>query len=83
MSATREQIVAIVAELLAGIAPDADLNSIDPAGNLREQLDIDSMDWLNLVTALKARTGVVIPEADYRKVPSLDALAAYVGGKMG
>ena len=83
MSLSRESVVATVSDILAGIAPDADLTTVDPAGNLREQLDLDSMDFLGLVTRLHERTGVAIPEADYRKVGSLDALVAYVQARAG
>lgn len=67
--------------VLADIAPDADLRGIKRTANLREELDIDSMDFLRLVQGVHARTGIDVPEADYRKVASLEALVAYLVGK--
>jgi acyl carrier protein len=64
--------------LIAKLAPDADLASLDPAEDLRDALDLDSMDYLNLVRAVKKELGVEIPEADYKQARSLAGLAAYV-----
>jgi acyl carrier protein len=60
----------LVQEELSNIAPEIDLATVDPAADLREAMDIDSMDFLNFVTAVHRRTGVDIPEADYPKLPS-------------
>ncbi len=65
-------------EELARIAPEADLESLAPAGDLRDELDIDSMDHLNLMIALHRRLGVEIPERDYPRLLSLDAAVAYL-----
>lgn len=73
-----EQALTAVADALHGIAPEADLDEIDSSGALQEELDLDSMDFLNLVVALDERTGVEIPERDYPKVASLDGLVAYL-----
>ncbi len=69
-----------VAGALRGIAPEADLDQIDPAASLREQLDLDSFDFLKLLITLQETVGVDIPEADYGRVDSLDALVAYLQG---
>lgn len=69
-----------VATALLGIAPEADLDHIDPAASLREQLDLDSFDFLKLLITLQETVGVDIPEADYGRVDSLDALVAYLQG---
>lgn len=63
---------------LRRIAPEADLAALDSARDLRAQLDLDSMDFLELMAAVAAATGVGIPERDYGKVASLDACVAYV-----
>lgn len=68
----------LVAELLAGIAPEADLATVGDAEDLRDALDLDSMDFLNFVIALSARTGRPIPEADAPKLQTLRGLAAYL-----
>lgn len=74
---TRESVI----DAILAIAPEADFTRIDSAGSLRQQLDIDSFDFLNLLIDLHARLGVEIPEADYGKVDSLDALVAYLSGR--
>lgn len=63
---------------LASVAPEADLGAVDPGARLREELDLDSLDFLNLVQALKDITGVEIPEADYRQVDTLAELLGYL-----
>ncbi len=55
---------------------------LDPAGDLREQTDLDSMDFLNLVIGLHQTLGVEIPEADYPRLATLDGLAAYLAAKL-
>lgn len=67
-----------VAVALRGIAPEADIDQIDPSASLREQLDLDSFDFLKLLIALQEAVGVDIPEADYGRVDSLNALLAYL-----
>ena len=67
----QDELSKIVQEELNNIAPEVDLTTVDPAANLREAIDIDSMDFLNLVTALHHRTGIDIPEIDYPKLATL------------
>ncbi|HEY4981020.1 MAG TPA: acyl carrier protein, partial [Pseudolabrys sp.] len=57
----------VVQEELNNIAPEVDMASVDPAADLREALDIDSMDFLNFVTAIHHRLSIDIPEIDYPK----------------
>jgi acyl carrier protein len=63
---------------LTEVAPDVDPVGIDPAEELVEQLDIDSMDFLNLIVAVHERTGIEIPERDYAKLSTLDDAVAYL-----
>lgn len=70
-------------EELANIAPEVDLQTLDAAADLREALDIDSMDFLNFVIAVHRRTGVDIPELDYPKLVTLDGAIGYLKGKLG
>lgn len=77
MNATDVIRQAVVDHLLA-IAPEADLASIDPRRSLREQLDLDSFDFLHLLIALQETLGVEVPEADYGRVDSLDGLLDYL-----
>ena len=62
----------ILKEELGNIAPEMDLRQLDPAADLRDALDIDSMDFLNFVIALHHRLGLDIPELDYPKLATLD-----------
>ncbi len=71
-------IRAIFQDELGRIAPEVDFDAIDPEADLREQVDIDSMDFLNLVTALHQRLGIDIPETDYPKFATLQAAMAYL-----
>jgi acyl carrier protein len=73
----------IVQDALGNIAPEMDLQKLDPAADLREALDIDSMDFLNFVVAVHHRLGVDIPERDYPKLLTLDGAVNYLKGKVG
>ena len=79
---TTDQMKDLVLRAIGDIAPEADLDDIDPDEELREQLDIDSMDFLNIVTAIHEETGVDIPEADYPKLESLNKSIAYLQAKI-
>lgn len=80
---TRDQLRAQTLEALGGIAPEADLGAIRGNVALRDQLDLDSMDFLNFLVAVHERTGVEIPEADYGKLATLDQLVAYLARRIG
>ena len=66
---------------LAEIAPEAEGATLDGDVELSEQLDIDSMDFLNLVAAVSERSGIDIPERDYPKLRTLDEAVAYLAGR--
>jgi acyl carrier protein len=68
-----------VRSALAGIAPEADLDDLGPDDDLREALDLDSMDLLRLLDDLEMRTGVTIPERDYPRLQTLRGLVAELG----
>jgi acyl carrier protein len=68
----------VVQEELNNIAPEADLATVDPAADLREALDVDSMDFLNFITAIHQRLGIDIPELDYPKLVTLNGAVAYI-----
>jgi acyl carrier protein len=74
-------IRAVVQEELGNIAPEMDVGAIDPSADLREALDIDSMDFLNFITAMHRRLGVNVPEVDYPKLTTLDAAVAYLAAR--
>ncbi len=67
---------------MAGIAPEADLDALNPTLNLREALDIDSFDFLNFLIGLDSELGVAIPEADYGQLISLNDLIAYLAARL-
>ena len=67
-----------IAEVIAGIAPEADLSTVGDDEDLRDALDLDSMDFLNVLIALHERTGVTIPEADSGKLRTLRGIVAYL-----
>jgi acyl carrier protein len=80
---TRDEVKRIVTEALTRIAPEIDPASIVTGAALRDQLDLDSMDFLNFVLALHERFGVNIPEADYPRLASLDGAVEYVATMLG
>lgn len=75
---TDAQIQTMVLGVLRDIAPEAALDQIDPTTDLREQLDIDSMDMLNWVVGIHEQLGVDIPEADYPQLATLNGCIAYL-----
>jgi acyl carrier protein len=80
---TKDEIRGIVLRVLGQIAPEADLSNVKPDLRIRDQLDIDSMDLLNVVIALHKELNAKIPEADYSKLATLDGCIAYLEGLLG
>ena len=78
---TRDEVVAAFARALARIAPEADLASIGPRDDLREALDLDSMDFLRFVQAIAAATGVEVPDADAGRLATLAACVDYLAAR--
>ena len=76
-----EELRATILGVLGKIAPEADLATIQGSVNLREQLDIDSMDFLNFLIALDKKLHVDIPERDYAQLTSLDACVKYLSAR--
>lgn len=68
----------VVQEELHKIAPDIEFDMVDIEEDLREEFDLDSMDFLHLVTALGKRFGIPIPESDYSRMSSITALCGYL-----
>jgi acyl carrier protein len=79
---TRDELRATLLRVLGDIAPEADPASLKPGVELRDQLDLDSMDILNFVVGLHAALGVEIPEADYPKFATLDGGVAYLASRL-
>lgn len=80
---TEIDIRKVVQEELNNIAPEADLASLDPAADLREAIDIDSMDFLTFITAIHHRLRLDIPEIDYPKLITLKGAVAYITAHLG
>ncbi len=78
---TKEECKQIVLDIISEIAPDEDLGSVKPDVRLRDQLDLDSMDFLDIVMELRKKFGINVPEADYMKLASLDSCAEYLTPK--
>ncbi|MHA1113803.1 MAG: acyl carrier protein [Alphaproteobacteria bacterium] len=78
---TDAELAALILAKIAEIAPEADIANADPAMDLRDQFDLDSMDFLNFAIALHEALGVEIPETDYPRMRSLDAAVAYLREK--
>ena len=72
-----QELRAVLMGALTEVAPDVDPARIDPGADLAE-LEIDSIDYLNLVVALHEQTGIDIPERDYPKLSTIDAAVAYL-----
>lgn len=63
-----------VLRALSAVAPEVEEAALDPRAPLREQVDLDSIDFLRFLAELEARLGVAIPEAEYARLTSLDSL---------
>ena len=73
-----EQIKKVIANILKTIAPEVQLDEIDPDDNLREAIDLDSMDYLNLLIGIHKELGVEIPESDYKQLATLSNMIHYL-----
>ena len=78
---TQDELRVVVVQALTGVAPEIDPTSVRPGVNVRDQFDLDSMDFLNFVLALHDRLGLDIPEGDYSKLMTLDGAVAYLAAK--
>ncbi len=79
---TRDEIRAGVLRVLSEIAPEADLDSLDPDVGFRDQLDLDSMDVLNFMVGLHATLGVEVPETDYPRLATLGRCLDYLASRL-
>ncbi|MFO8027775.1 MAG: phosphopantetheine-binding protein [Opitutales bacterium] len=78
---TEDQVKQIVIDIINEIAPDEDTSGLKSEVALREQMDLDSMDFLDIVMELRKQHGIEVPEADYPQLASLDSCAAYLTPK--
>jgi acyl carrier protein len=79
---TAAEIRAEVLDILSDIAPDEDLSGIVDDKPLREQLELDSMDFLDIVMELRKRHRIQVPEEDYKELASLGSTVRYLEPKM-
>ncbi len=78
---TKDECKQVVLDIIAEIAPDEELGDVKGEVPLREQLDLDSMDFLDIVMELRKQHGIEVPEADYSHLASLDSCAEYLTPK--
>ncbi len=75
---TREQVRKAVLDIISDIAPDEDLGSIKDDEKLRDQFDLDSMDFLDIVMELRKRFKLEVPEQDYQELVSMASSVEYL-----
>lgn len=80
---TEQEIRETVLRTLRNVAPEIDPATLAPGVPLREQVDIDSVDYLRVLVELNEKVGVDIPEADYARIATIDQLVAYLAGRTG
>ena len=79
---TAPEIRSEILDILENIAPDEDLSDLDDSKSFREQMELDSMDFLDIVMELRKRHRVQIPEEDYHHLNSMDSTVTYLEPKM-
>lgn len=78
---TEDQVQQIVIDIINEIAPDEDTSDLKAEINLRDQMDLDSMDFLDIVMELRKQHGIEVPEEDYPKLASLASCGEYLTPK--
>ena len=79
---TGDELRAIVLECLGRVAPEADPATLRPDAPIRDQIDIDSMDFLRFVIELDQALGVAVPESDYGEIATLDGCVRYLTARL-
>jgi acyl carrier protein len=67
-----------ICKLILNIAPEVDISELDPNEDMRDELDLDSMDFMRLLEAIEKNMGVSIPQSDYKQVSTLQTMAEYI-----
>ena len=75
---TRDEVILAIKDIIETIVPDEELDSLDVDERLRDQIELDSMDFLDIVMELRKRYGVQVPEDDYKELGSLESCAKYL-----
>lgn len=76
------EIRTVILNILEKIAPDEDLSDLDDSKSFRDQMELDSMDFLDIVMELRKQYRVQIPEEDYPNLDSMDSTVTYLTPKM-
>ena len=79
---TRDEIADVIKEIINDILPEGDCGDINPDERLRDQLDLDSMDFLDIVMELRKQYKVEVPEEDYPELATLTSCVNYLEPKM-
>ncbi len=79
---TPQELRELVFEVLSGIAPEADPTTVDPSADLRDELDLDSMDELNMITRVSERLAIDVPEEDYQRMRTVDGAVDYLATRL-
>ena len=75
---TEEEVAIAIKDIITIVNPDEDVSNVDPSERLRDQLDLDSMDFLDIVMELRKLYGVQVPEEDYKELASIDGCVRYL-----
>ena len=79
---TQDELRKVVLATLLSIAPEVEADELRADKPLRNEVDLDSMDWLNFLLGLHEKLAVDIPEADYAKLVTLNDVLAYLGARL-
>lgn len=79
---TPKEISQVIIDIITEVVPEEDCSNLLPGEPLREQLELDSMDFLDIVMELRKNYGVEVPESDYGELASLDSCVAYLTPKL-
>jgi len=82
MSLTTDEIREALIDSILAVAPEADFDTVRPDRPVRDQVDIDSFDFLTILENLHEKLGVNVPEADYGKMITLDGSVAYLAQRL-
>ena len=79
---TNEEVKKVVLDIIEDVAPDEDITTLNADESLRDQLDLDSMDFLDIVMELRKRHKVEVPSEDYPQLATLASCVTYLSPKM-
>lgn len=77
----KNEIIEVIQKSIQEVAPDVDALSLDPEGDFRDDLDLDSMDFMNLIIAVSKKTSIKIPESDYNQLQTLNGMLGYISAR--